>query len=162
MRSQSKAIATTRPTRGSTVPARLANLRARLIPFPSPWPAQASVAVSTVTGLHATGSVPRRRSVVGRRRPERSEASGDDRVSGIDAGCVAGHGRDEVVAGQRIQLDVRSSPDSGRAWDVAKECDLAEVLAWPERARRSSVDRHLHLSLGDDVEEISRVALAAD
>src|SRR2546427_1521264 len=105
---------------------------------------------------------PRRRSVVGRRRSERSEASGDDRVSGIDAGRVPGHGRDEVIAGQRIELDVGSSPDSGRPRDVAKECDLAEVLPWPERARRSSVDRHLDLSTGDDVEEISRVTLAED
>src|SRR5216684_1987442 len=36
------------------------------------------------------------------------------------------------------------------------------MLPWPERARRSSVDRHLDLSPGDDVEEVSRVTLAED
>ena len=52
---------------------------------------------------------------------------------------MAGDGRDELVAAQRVQAHRRVRADGRRSWNVPDERDFAEPLAWPEGTRSPRV-----------------------
>ena len=72
------------------------------------------------------------------------------------------HRGDELVAVERVQIDVPDSRDRRCSRHVAEERDLAEVVAGTELPHRRSVHRDLELAGVDDEEAVAGLSLAYD
>src|SRR6266576_1970917 len=73
---------------------------------------------------------------------------------------MARHGGEEIVALDRQQLQVAESDHRRRAWNVAQERNLAEVVAGMQRLDALPVDLDPRLAVNEHVETVARVALA--
>ena len=85
-----------------------------------------------------------------------------DRVRGTCARRMAGHGIEERVAPERLQLGVGFGLDRRRPPNVPEQGDLAERVAGPELTTRRAVHRYLEAAGFDDVEPIAVIALLDD
>ncbi len=92
----------------------------------------------------------------------RGETLRDDRVGGLDARRMTCHRGDELVALERVQVDVLDSRDRRCSRHVAEERDLAEVVAGTELPHRRSIHRDLELTGIDDEEAVAGLSLAYD
>ena len=66
-------------------------------------------------------------------RSETREAAGDDGVGGLRALRVPGDRAQELVAIERVQVDVVLRRDRRRARDVAQQRDLPDMVTGAER-----------------------------
>src|SRR5436305_9132172 len=83
-------------------------------------------------------------------------------MSRLRALRMPGHGRDEVFSLDGEQVELSESGDGRRAWDVAEQGDLAEIVAGLQPLTALSVEAHLCFAVHDHIEGISRLALADD
>ena len=58
-----------------------------------------------------------------------------DGVGGLDARRMARHGRDELVAVERVEVDLADRRDRRRPRNIAEQRDLAEVVAADQALR---------------------------
>src|SRR6266567_9427085 len=75
---------------------------------------------------------------------------------------MAGHGADELVPLEREQIHVGKRRHGRRAWDVAEERDLPEVIAHVHAPGRLVVDSDLDFSRCEDVEAVAMLSLSDD
>ena len=90
------------------------------------------------------------------------EPRADDRVRRPRRLGVSGHRRDEVVALELEQLDVRLRDDVGGARNVSEQRDLAEEVAGAELARLRVHGRDLDGAVDDHVEAVAVLPGAED
>src|ERR1051325_44187 len=87
---------------------------------------------------------------------------GDDALGRREARRMPRDDADEVVALERVELQVLECPHRRRPRHVAQQSDLAEEVAGPELARRRAVDVDLRPPGLDHVEAVAVLALDED